>query len=109
MRIPFGEHSSVFNNLVHATRIHVARAGMSPLILDARIPQNVEDWALAFRDMFSGIGVPDDEVLFFWIAFSLSSRAALKGESPNTTGFHGGLLSKPPATPLLTRHSSAKG
>jgi 15-cis-phytoene desaturase len=25
------------------------------VILDARIPQNVEDWALAFRDMFSGI------------------------------------------------------
>ncbi|MGH9697618.1 MAG: NAD(P)-binding protein, partial [Bryobacteraceae bacterium] len=65
MRIPFGENSSVFNNLVHATRIHVARAGMPPLILDARIPQNMEDWSLAFRDAFTGIGVPDEEVLFF--------------------------------------------
>jgi uncharacterized protein with NAD-binding domain and iron-sulfur cluster len=65
MRIPFGEDSSVFNNLVHATRILVARAAMSPLILNARIPQNIEDWSLAFRDTFSGIGVPDDEVLFF--------------------------------------------
>ena len=65
MRIPFGEHLSVFNNLVHATRIHLARAGMPPLILNARVPQNIEDWSLTFRDAFSGIGVPDDEVLFF--------------------------------------------
>src|SRR5450755_2030330 len=65
MRIPFPGNVSVFNNLVHATRIHVARAGMPPLILDARIPQNMEEWALAFRDAFSGIGVPDPEVLFF--------------------------------------------
>jgi uncharacterized protein with NAD-binding domain and iron-sulfur cluster len=65
MRIPSPKTVSVFNNLVHATRIHVARAGMPPLILDARIPQSIEEWALAFRDAFSGIGVPDDEVLFF--------------------------------------------
>lgn len=65
MRIPSPQTVSVFNNLVHATRIHVARAGMPPLILDARIPQSIEEWALAFRDAFSGIGVPDDEVLFF--------------------------------------------
>ncbi len=65
MRIPFAGDSSVFINLVHATRIHVARAGLPPLILTARIPQNVEDWAITFRELFSGIGVPDDEVLFF--------------------------------------------
>src|SRR5690349_18994013 len=65
IRIPSPQTGSVFNNLVHATRIHVARAGMPPLILDARIPQSIEEWALAFRDAFSGIGVPDDEVLFF--------------------------------------------
>jgi 15-cis-phytoene desaturase len=65
MRIPFAGNVSVFNNLVHATRIHVARAGKPPLILNARIPQNIEEWVLTFRDAFSGIGVPDDEVLFF--------------------------------------------
>jgi uncharacterized protein with NAD-binding domain and iron-sulfur cluster len=65
MRIPFPGNTSVFNNLVHATRIQVARAGKSPLILTARVPQNLEDWALAFKEVFSGIGVPDDEVLFF--------------------------------------------
>jgi 15-cis-phytoene desaturase len=65
MRIPFAGNVSVFNNLVHATRSHVARAGMPPLILTARIPQNVEDWTVKFIEVFSGIGVPDREVLFF--------------------------------------------
>jgi 15-cis-phytoene desaturase len=65
MRIPFAGNVSVFNNLVHATRIHVARAGMPPLILTARIPQSVEDWTVKFMEVFSGIGVPDNELLFF--------------------------------------------
>ncbi len=65
MRIPYPANVSVFNNLVHATRIHVARAGKPPLILTARVPQNMEDWALAFRELFGGIGVPDNEVSFF--------------------------------------------
>lgn len=65
MRIPDPANVSVYNNLVHATRIHVARAGKPPVVLSARIPQNPRDWALVFHDIFSGIGVPDDEVLFF--------------------------------------------
>src|SRR5947209_7268420 len=65
MRIPYPGNVSVFNNLVHATRIQVARAGKPPLILTARVPQNIEDWVLSFKEAFSGIGVPDDEVLFF--------------------------------------------
>lgn len=65
MRIPDSGDVSVFNNLVHATRIQVARAGKSPLVLAGRIPQNLEDWALIFQEIFGGIGVPDDEVLFF--------------------------------------------
>ncbi len=64
-RIPDPSNGSVFNNLVHATRIQVARAGKPPLVLTARIPQNLEDWALVFQEIFGGIGVPDDEVLFF--------------------------------------------
>jgi uncharacterized protein with NAD-binding domain and iron-sulfur cluster len=64
-RIPFNGNANVLGNLVNATRIDVPRAGKPGLILNARIPQNVEDWSLAFRDAFSGIGVPDNEVLFF--------------------------------------------
>jgi 15-cis-phytoene desaturase len=65
MRIPFAGNVSVFNNLVNATRIEVAQAGKPPLILTGRLPQNMEDWLLAFKELFGGIGVPDDEVLFF--------------------------------------------
>lgn len=64
-RIPFPGNVSVLNNLVDATRIEVARAGKQPLVLTARIPQNMEDWVVALHSIFSGIGVPDDEVLFF--------------------------------------------
>lgn len=64
-RIPYSGNLNVFDNLVHATRILVARAGKPALILSARIPQNVEDWFLTFKDIFSGIGIPDDEVLYF--------------------------------------------
>ena len=64
-RIPFAGNVSVFNNLVHATRIQVARANLPPLMLTARIPQNVQDWTVAFIEAFSGIGVPNNEVLFF--------------------------------------------
>jgi 15-cis-phytoene desaturase len=65
MRIPFPANVSVFNNLVHTTRIEVAQAGKQPLILIGRLPQDMGDWLLAFRDLFGGIGVPDNEVLFF--------------------------------------------
>lgn len=65
MRIPDPGNISVFNNLVHATRIHVARAGKPPLVLTARIPQNLEDWTFVFQEIFGGIGVPEHEVLFF--------------------------------------------
>jgi 15-cis-phytoene desaturase len=65
MRIPFPGNVSVFNNLVHATRIEVARAGSPALVLTARLPQNIEDWAVAFKEVFRGIGVADNEVLYF--------------------------------------------
>ena len=65
MRIPFPGNGSVFKNLINATRIEVARAGKVPLVLAARIPQDPQDWAVALQTMFTGIGVPDDEVLFF--------------------------------------------
>lgn len=65
MRIPYPGGVSVFNNLVHATRIQVAREGVPPIVLTARIPQSLEDWTVSFKEIFSGIGVPDDEVLFF--------------------------------------------
>jgi 15-cis-phytoene desaturase len=65
MRIPFPGNVSVFNNLVHTTRIEVAQSGKPPLLLAGRLPQDLGDWLVAFKELFGGIGVPDDEVLFF--------------------------------------------
>ena len=64
-RIPFPGNVSVFNNLVHATRIDVLRAGKPGIILAGRKPQNVDDWVVALTTVFSGIGVANDEVLYF--------------------------------------------
>jgi len=64
-RIPYDGNSTVANNLVNATRILVGRAGLPPLDLLARLPQNCPDWIVALRAMLTGIGVPDGEVLFF--------------------------------------------
>jgi uncharacterized protein with NAD-binding domain and iron-sulfur cluster len=63
-RIPFGTRT-VAGNLIESTRILVARAGMPSLELLAQLPQGPADWALALHDLFSGIGVPENEVLFF--------------------------------------------
>jgi 15-cis-phytoene desaturase len=65
MRIPYPGNVSVFNNLVHATRIQVARAGTPAVILTARLPSDVQDWAVKFKEIFGGIGVPDNELLYF--------------------------------------------
>jgi 15-cis-phytoene desaturase len=63
-RIPFGK-GAVADNLIAATRILVARAGMPSIELPARSPQAPADWAVALQTLFTGIGVPDPEVLFF--------------------------------------------
>ena len=66
MRIPFPGNVSVFNNLVHTSRIEVAQSGkLLPMLLTGRLPQTIGDWLVAFKELFGGIGVPDDEVLFF--------------------------------------------
>src|ERR1700730_15239836 len=55
-RIPYDGNSTVANNLVNATRILVGRAGLPPLDLLARLPQNCPDWIVALRAMLTGIG-----------------------------------------------------
>src|SRR3954451_4992349 len=59
-RIPFAGNVSVFNNLVHATRIDVVRACIPRFVLAGSKPQNVDDCVVALRTVFSGIGVADD-------------------------------------------------
>jgi 15-cis-phytoene desaturase len=69
-RIPYGAGKSapekrVVDNLVNATRILVARAGLPSIDLLARLPQNCDDWIVALWAMLQGIGVPPNEELYF--------------------------------------------
>ena len=64
-RIPFPANVSVFNNLIHATRIDVLRTGKPGVVLAGRKPQDINDWLVAIKSVFTGIGVADDEVLYF--------------------------------------------
>ena len=65
-RIPFPANVSVFNNLrsYNPDRSCSGREA-TRLLLTGRLPQDMGDWILAFKDLFGGIGVADDEVLFF--------------------------------------------
>lgn len=64
-RIPYPGKASVVENLGEATRVHLARAGQPPVTLTARVPKDLGDWVVVFKEIFGGIGVPEDEVLFF--------------------------------------------
>ncbi len=48
-----------------ATRILVARSGLPAIDLLARLPQGQQDWVVALHGLLTGIGVPNQEVLFF--------------------------------------------
>ncbi len=64
-RIPFGPNNTVVDNLVDATRILVARSGLPAIDLLARLPQVPQDWVVALHGLLTGIGVPNQEVMFF--------------------------------------------
>jgi len=63
-RIPAGGRS-VFDNLVYATRVQVARTGTPAILEPSRFPQTLGDWGIVLKSLFSNLGIPDDEVLFF--------------------------------------------
>ena len=63
-RIPSGG-KSVFDNLVFSTRVQIARVGKIAFLEPTRFPETFDDWVTVFKSMFSNLGIPDDEVLFF--------------------------------------------
>ena len=63
-RIPFAG-KSVFDNLVYATRVQIARQGKLATLEPSRFPQTLDDWCTVFKSLFSNLGIPDDEVAFF--------------------------------------------
>ena len=66
-RIPYGTSRTVLDNLVAASQTQIARAGRQSILLPARLPQNPEEWALAFRAIFASCdsGIPDEEIVYF--------------------------------------------
>jgi 15-cis-phytoene desaturase len=64
-RIPFGDHSSVYNNLIVATRILLARAGQESITAVARLAQNLDDLEVFLRELFTPLGIPPLEIAFF--------------------------------------------
>ncbi len=63
-RIPFAG-KSVFDNLVYATRVQIARAGKLAFLEPTRFPQTLDDWLTVFKSLFSNLGIPEDELAFF--------------------------------------------
>ena len=63
-RIPYFDRS-VFDNLVYATRVQIARVDKISILEPTRFPQTFDDWIAALKSLFANLGIPDDELLFF--------------------------------------------
>jgi len=63
-RIPFAG-KSVFDNLVFSTRVQIARTGKTAFLEPTRFPETLDDWTTVFKSLFSNLGIPDSELLFF--------------------------------------------
>ena len=57
-RIPFAA-KSVFDNLVYATRVQIARVGKLAILEQTRFPQTLDDWLAVFKSLFSDLGIPE--------------------------------------------------
>lgn len=64
-RIPFGAGGNCHDNLVVATRILLAREGLSEITWVARSPRTLEDLRVFLIELLTPLGVPLEEVLFF--------------------------------------------
>lgn len=63
-RIPTA-HGSVFDNLVVADRLEVARFGAAPIVISARFPKTLADLVTDIEAMFSNTGLLPGEARFF--------------------------------------------
>ncbi|HEX4134602.1 MAG TPA: FAD-dependent oxidoreductase [Bryobacteraceae bacterium] len=64
-RIPYGAHGSAYDNLQVATRMLLARAGQTEITWLSRYPATLEDLRAFLIELFTPLGVPLDELLFF--------------------------------------------
>ena len=64
-RTPFGAHGNTFDNLSVATRMLLARAGQTEITWLARCPATLADFRAFLVELFTPLGVPTDELIFF--------------------------------------------
>ena len=64
-RTPYGAHGNTFDNLSVATRMLLARAGQTEITWLARCPATLEDFRAFLVELFTPLGVPTDELMFF--------------------------------------------
>jgi 15-cis-phytoene desaturase len=64
-RTPYGAHGNVYDNLQVATRMLLARAGQTEIAWLARCPTNLADLQAFLVELFTPLGVPQSEILFF--------------------------------------------
>lgn len=64
-RTPYGAHGNTFDNLRVATRMLLARAGQTEIAWLARTPRTLADLQAFLLELFTPLGVPLNEVIFF--------------------------------------------
>ncbi|HWB85735.1 MAG TPA: FAD-dependent oxidoreductase [Bryobacteraceae bacterium] len=64
-RTPYGAHGNTYDNLSVATRILLARSGQTEITWVARCPTTLEELRVLLVELFTPLGVPVDEMLFF--------------------------------------------
>ncbi len=64
-RTPFGAGGNTFENLSTATRILMARAGLTEITWVAGCPETLEDFRVFLISLFNPLDVPREEMLFF--------------------------------------------
>lgn len=91
-RIPYGDHGSAFENLAVATRILLARAGQAEITWLARTPATLEDFRVILMELFTPLGVPTEELVYFItrlliVATSCAERRLAEFENINWWDF----------------------
>jgi 15-cis-phytoene desaturase len=85
-RIPFGAGGTVHDNLTVASRILLARAGQPEITWTAGFPRNLDDLRVFLTELFTPLGIADDEIAFFvtrLLTLATSCPARRVGEYEN--------------------------
>lgn len=109
MRIPFAGNVSVYNNLVHATRIEVAQAGQPPWSSPAGYRRIWRIGSSSLGNFSAASESPTTKCFSSPTVSSLSSPVALSAVNRSTSRYRGGHLLRRRATLQNIKHYWQKG